>query len=213
MGREFGSASEASVFVVEFVVKGLEGLVEDSGGDFLGDGGDGSFEDLAEAFGEFVGGFEDLLAVVLPGVGEAGDELEEGGDSLAGDFGEIGSGEEGFLVGGEEDGHGPAAVSGGELDGGHVDVVDVGSFFAVEFDADEVPVEGFGDFWVFEGLVGHDMAPVAGGIAYAEEDGFVLASGVLPHSVGPFLPVDGVVSVLSEVGRGGLVESVGHLTL
>ena len=53
---------------------------------------------------------------------------------------------------------------------------------------------------VFEALSFHDVAPVAGGVAYGEEDGFVELFGEVKSFRGPWMPINGVVGVLEEVG-------------
>ena len=63
---------------------------------------------------------------------------------------------------------------------------------------------------VFEGLALHDVAPVAGGVADAEEDGLVFRAGFFEGFGAPREPVDGIVGVLEEVGAGLVGESVGH---
>ena len=123
---------------------------------------------------------------------------------------EVGAAVEGFGLGGEEDGHGPASLAGDGLDGLHVDGVDVGPFLPIDFDVDEAVVHEAGDGRVFEGLPLHDVAPVAGGIADAEEDGFIFRLGLFEGFRPPGIPVDWVVGVLEEVGAGLVSESVGH---
>ena len=54
---------------------------------------------------------------------------------------EIGAAEERLQIGREPDRHRPAAAAGGGLHEGHVDAVDVGALFAVDFDGDEVSVQ------------------------------------------------------------------------
>ena len=46
-----------------------------------------------------------------------------------------------------------------------VDLVEVWSFFAIDFDVDEQPVHDVGRARILERFVGHDMAPVAGRIS------------------------------------------------
>ena len=53
---------------------------------------------------------------------------------------EVGAAVERLEVGREEDRHRPAAVPGHRLDGGHVDLVEVGPLLAVDLDVDEVLV-------------------------------------------------------------------------
>jgi len=61
--------------------------------------------------------------------------------------------------------------------------------------------------------VGHDVAPVAGGVADGEEDGPIEALGLGEGVFAPGVPVDGVVGVLQEVGAGLGREAVGHSTI
>ena len=124
--------------------------------------------------------------------------------------GEVGAGEERLLVGREEDGHGPAALAGERLHGGHVDAIDVGSLLAVDLDVDEVLVHEAGDLVRLEGLVSHHVAPVAGAVANGEEDGLVLLAGLREGLVAPGVPVDGVLGVLQEVGAGFARKTVRH---
>ena len=77
--------------------------------------------------------------------------------------GEIGGAEEGAAVRAQEHRHRPAPAAAREgLQGGHVDLVDVGSLLAVDLYADELLVEDLGDRPVPEALALHDVAPVAG---------------------------------------------------
>ena len=156
-------------------------------------------ERAGEVFG--VGG--EFLLVFLPEFVD----VVEGGDEAV--FGEIGTAEEGLAVWGEEDIEGPAAAEFDGLHGGHVDVVDVRAFFAVEFDGDEFFVDDGGDGVAFEAFAFHDVAPVAGAVADAEEDGFVFAFGFFEGFFAPWVPVDWVVLVLEEVGGFFAGEPVG----
>src|SRR5699024_8668885 len=63
---------------------------------------------------------------------------------------------------------------------------------------------------VGEGLVGHHMAPVAGGVAHGQQDRHVPAAR-LGEGVGPpFVPIHRVVGVLAQVRGGGVGKCVGH---
>ena len=46
---------------------------------------------------------------------------------------------------------------------------------SVHLDADEVLVQIGSNVWIFQRLMGHDMTPMAGGIADAEQDGLVVS--------------------------------------
>jgi len=100
------------------------------------------------------------------------------------------------------------ALAGERDDGLHVDVVEIGAFFAIDLHVDEVVVHVGGGGFVFEGLVLHDVAPVAGGVADAHEDGFVFFAGAGECGVSPGIPVHGIVGVLEEVGAGLVDEFV-----
>jgi len=51
--------------------------------------------------------------------------------------------------------------------------------FPVHLDGHEVLVEDAGHLGIVEGFAGHDVTPVAGRVTDAEEDGFVLPTGLL----------------------------------
>jgi len=86
-----------------------------------------------------------------------------------------------------------------------VDRVHVRAFLAVDLHVDEGVVELGRDLVVLERLVGHDVAPVAGGVPDAEEDRHVAALRLGERLLTPREPVHGVVRVLAQV-RGGLVS-------
>ena len=104
--------------------------------------------------------------------------------------------------------HGPAASPGQRLDGVHVDGVDVGTFLAIDLDVDEPLVHDGGHVVILEALVGHDVAPVAGGIADGEQHRPVLGPGAAERLRSPRVPVHRVVPVLAQVGRGLIGEPV-----
>ncbi len=54
---------------------------------------------------------------------------------------------------------------------------------------------------VLEGLVGHDVAPVAGGVANGDEDRAVELAGEVEDLRAVGVPVHRVVTVLDQVGR------------
>ena len=110
----------------------------------------------------------------------------------------------------EEDGHRPAAVAGHGDDRLHVEPVHVRALLPVDLHRDEALVHELRRLLVLEGLVLHDVAPVAGRVADREQDRLVLRAGALERVIPPRVPVDGVVGVLEEVGAGLLGEPVGH---
>jgi hypothetical protein len=100
----------------------------------------------------------------------------------------------------QEDGHRPAAVPRHGDDGVHVEAVDVRPLLAVDLDRDEALVHEACRLLVLEGLVLHDVAPVAGGVPDREEDRQVLGPRAGEGLLAPGIPVHRVVCVLKEVG-------------
>ena len=79
-------------------------------------------------------------------------------------------------------------------------MVDVRALLTVNFDAYEVLVHQAGDVLVLEAFPLHDVTPVAGRVAYAEQDRLVLAAGLGERLIAPGIPVHRIVGVLEQVG-------------
>src|ERR1019366_1115282 len=120
----------------------------------------------------------------------------------------VGTGHEGLSIGQEKDGHRPAAVSGDELRRGHVERVDIRSLLTIDFDGDEVLVQEPSNLCIFEGLVGHDVAPVTRRVAHGQKYRSISALRFVERVVAPRAPQDGVVHVIQEVGRTQFVAYV-----
>ena len=146
----------------------------------------------------------------IPGIGDPGQHIEEGGKPVDSLLGEVGAGEEGAAVGGEEHRHRPAAPARHGLHGIHVDAVDVGPLLPIDLHIDEVFVHVGRRFRVLERLVRHHVTPVTGRVADREEDRAIGRAGNGEGGIAPFVPVDGVVLVLEKVRRGAGGEAVGH---
>ena len=102
----------------------------------------------------------------------------------------------------QEHRHRPAAVARHRLHGLHVDAVEVGPLFAIDFDVDELLVHEARGVFVLERLVRHDVAPVTRRVADAQQDRLVLALRSLERFRSPRIPVDRILGVLEEVGTG-----------
>ncbi len=89
-----------------------------------------------------------------------------------------------------------------------IDLIEIRALLAVDLDADELRVHLGGDLWVLEALVGHHVAPVAGGVADRQEDRLVLGARRGQRRLVPGLPMDRVGLVLKEIGAGRLAEAV-----
>ena len=164
----------------------------------------------AHLLGQLPGDALDFGVAVAVGLGHGFQQAGEAGHIVAVNGREVGAAVEGLAVGGEEHGHGPAAAAGQHLHRFHVYGVQVGPLLAVNLDVDEVLVHQPGDGVVLEGFPLHHVAPVAGGIADAEQDGLVLIPRPPQRLRAPRIPVHGVVGVLEQVGAGLVNQAVGH---
>ena len=70
-----------------------------------------------------------------------------------------------------------------------------------------------GDLFVLKGFALHDVAPVAGGVADAEQDRFVLHFCLVQGFLAPWVPVYRVVCVLQQIWTRLVDEPVGVLML
>ena len=170
-------------------VPGAQGL--GGGGRVLGQGG-----------GDLLGPVRHVAALALPGPRDVQHQLPE----LVAR--EVGAAEERLAPAGHEHRHRPAALARHRLRRGHVDRVHVGAFLPVHLYRDHVLVEQRGGLRILERFVGHDVAPVAGGVADREHDGNVAPGGLGERLVAPGPPVDRVVRMLEQVGARRIPQPV-----
>ena len=121
---------------------------------------------------------------------------------------EISAGDEGFAAGREEHGERPAACVTESGRGRLVDLIDVGAFFTVDLDVDELLVHERGDFRIAEALLVHDMAPVARRVADREQDGFAGRLRLFEGRLSPGTPVNGIVLVQKKIRARLLLEQI-----
>jgi len=100
------------------------------------------------------------------------------------------------VVWSQKDGHRPSATSGNHLNRIHIDFIEIRSHFAVYFDIDEPLIHDLGDRLILKRLLLHHMAPVAGGVANAEEDGLILLLRPVQGLFSPRIPIHRVVGML-----------------
>src|SRR6185437_12336496 len=93
--------------------------------------------------------------------------------------------------------------------GGHVDLIEIRSFFPVYLNTDKPSVHEFCNGLVFKGLPFHHMAPVASGIADREQDGAIFFIGKLQGFRSPGIPVYGVVGMLQQIRAGFVNKTIG----
>ena len=102
-----------------------------------------------------------------------------------------------------------AGPPGQELVGGLVDLVDVGTFLAIDLDVDVQLVHQPRGLLVLERFMRHHVAPVTGGVADRQQDRLVFAPRPTQRLRSPRLPIDRVVGMLPQVRTGFVRESVG----
>ena len=164
----------------------------------------------AELVGHFACAADDVLAVVVPRRLHASQDLPKARHAVPWLVREIRAGIERLSVGRQEHGHRPTASTRHRGRRLHVDAVDVGPLFSVDLHVDEVRVHlGCGGL-VLERLVGHHVAPMASGVANAQQNRLVLCLGERHRFVAPRIPIDGVVDVLQQVGAGLVLQMVRH---
>ena len=211
--RKLGRAAETAVALVEGPAQLLAGEVQRDGGQLAG------MAALGQEFRK-----SRLQALILFANGGAllvkegrhpFQQLGKARQAVTGLGREIGAGEKGTqILGIEKHRQRPAPGTPGEqLVGGLIDAVQVRTLFPVHLDVDEQAVHERGGGRILEGFVGHDMAPVTGGVADGEQDGPVLAPRPLQGLGAPGVPVHGIVRMLAQVGTGLAIEAVHDCTI
>src|SRR5262249_40497531 len=82
---------------------------------------------------------------------------------------------------------------------------------SVDLDGDVIFVQVARDLLVVEGLLFHHVTPMAGGVTDREQDRAMQLLGRLERLIAPWIPLEWVVSVLTEVGGRLEEEPVGVL--
>ena len=147
-----------------------------------------------------------LFAVVL---GHAPQQIAKCRHPIARLLGKIGAAEKRLLPRCEEHRQRPTAGAVRQhLLRDLINLVEIGTFFAIDLDVDEQLIHQCGSPQVFEGLMGHDMTPVTGGIADGQKDGLVFLLRLAQRRFAPGIPLDRIVRVLQQVGAGLLGEMI-----
>ena len=165
---------------------------------------------LVDGFGDSGGLFNEFIASGVPQLVNAFAEFGKAKMTATRGLWKIGSGKERSAVGEGENCHWPTTVTVHCLNGIHVDRVDIGSFLAIDLDVDEQPIHEFASGFVFERLMSHDVAPMAGRIADRNENGNVTAFRFGQRFRPPRPPIHGVVGVLAQVRAGFVREAICH---
>ena len=107
--------------------------------------------------------------------------------------------------------HRPTAAPGEGLHGVHIDRIDVGTLLAVDLDIDEETVHLGRDLKILEALVSHHVAPMTSRVSHAQQDRNVALNRGCKCVGSPSEPIDGIVSVLAQVGAGLLAKTIHEL--
>ena len=196
---KFWRTAKATMLGVKFMEVGLAGSVQ-----FPLSGGKCVFgiEGCCgpKAFSNICCGSDEVGLLRFPEFDNALQQLPKAHPSVFGRGWEIRAAVKRLEFGCQENVQGPAAGAGGGLNETHVNLVDIGSFLPVDLDIDEMLVEVCGCGFILERLAFHHMAPMASGIANAQEDRFVLAPRQSQGFVSPRVPLDRIMGMLEEIG-------------
>lgn len=149
-----------------------------------------------------------FTAPISPGLDDRAQHLSEGRLLRIGLGRKVGAGKEGASVGGAEDRHRPTARTGERLGGRHEYRIHVRTLLTIDLDRHEIGVHQSGNGRIGERFLGHDMAPMAGGIAHRQQDRAIGALRLSQSLRSPLPPVDRIVGMQPQVGRGRIVESI-----
>ena len=145
---------------------------------------------------------ENCLALVAPRRFNRRQHLAEGRAAPARLRWPIRPAKERRAVGGQEHGERPAPLFAQRMQRGHIMMIDVGAFLAIDLHIDETRVHLSRGLLVLEKFVRHHMAPMARGIADRDEDGAIPRARFVESRFSPGAPVNGIFGVLKQVGRG-----------
>ncbi len=163
-GRELRRATESAELRIEFVRILADGRIE-----FRLADRDGSrhLHGLLQLLCDVAGLATQTILVLAPELGDLGQDRGKPWPAPAIRWREIGARKDRLLLGRQENRHRPAAVMRHHLYGAHVNLVEIRSFFTVNFDVDEVLVHQLCNRLVLKRLVLHYMTPVTCRIADA----------------------------------------------
>src|SRR3989338_6255405 len=87
--------------------------------------------------------------------------------------------------------------------------VEMAEFFTVDFYGDKIGVDNFGDGFIFERFMRHDMTPMTGTVPDGDENRFMLFFGTFQYVLIPCDPVDRILRVLLQIRGRRVNEGVG----
>ena len=166
----------------------------------LGDGRD--------AIRQLIRDLKEALAIVAPLVSNGAQDLAKGRHVEPAGGGVIGAAVERPAFRSQEDRHRPASLAGHGHHRLHIKTIDIGPLLTVDLDAHKMFVHERRGLRVFERLMRHDVAPMAGGVSDAQEDGFIQFLGHGKRLRAPGIPFHRILGVLKQVRGGGVREFI-----
>ena len=148
---------------------------------------------------EISGGVQDVATPRFPKLADVLEDLHQARPTVTAIGRKIGSAVKRFQLRRKKNVERPAALSAHGLNERHINLVHVRALFAVHFDADKMFVQELRRRFVLKRLALHDVAPMAGGVADAEENGFVLVARFGEGRLTPGKPIHRIVRVLEQV--------------
>ncbi len=208
--RKLRGATESAVSGVEALPQPPHGPIE--GLLVQGLGGGSQQGAPGEALPQALSARSDLLAPLTPRLADRLEHLGPRGHPVAGLRGKVGAAVEGQLLGREKDVQRPTPMAGHALNRLHVEGVHVRALLPVDLHAHEPLVHDRRGALVGEGLALHHVTPVTGRVPDRDQQRLVLHAGPLERDRSPGQPVDRVLGVLAQVGRGLPGERVRHVS-
>ena len=141
------------------------------------------------------------LPFLLPQAGNLAQDLDKAGLAVPALRRKIGSAVKGLQIRRKKAIQRPPSLPRHRLHRCHIDPVHVRPLLPVHLDAHEMRVEEAGRRVVLEGFPLHDVAPVAGRVADAQEDRLAFRARLGERLRSPGEPIDRVMLVLQQVRR------------
>src|SRR5215510_2820913 len=192
--RELGLGAEATVHHIKIVCQSTGRIRENVGRQFTRT----RFKarEFLQTLADLLDTLRDFAGATVVGVRDCSQYAWESRTAIAVFRRKIRATVEGLLLRREEHREWPASLARQHLHDALVNVVEIRSLFAVHLDAHKVLIHDSRDALVLEGLVFHDMAPVARGVANREQERFVFSPRFLERFGSPRKPVYRVMGVL-----------------
>ena len=135
-------------------------------------------------------------SVCFPLFGDHSQKLSQTVHTAAADLGEIRPGKKRLLIRCHKDAGRPAAAAREGQTHAHIDAVNVRALLFVNLNGDKMTVQERSDLRVLKALPRHDVAPVTGAVADAQEHRLVLLPRQRKGLLRPGIPVNRIVRVL-----------------